>query len=188
MKHVIITGIMGFTQKTHEQSGVGDLLKEARELHHDDNCCVELYLLNWKANVKGHAANMKQWYPDATHVAIGYSYGGQTLAKYARAMKREGMSIAFAALIDPVARRFDRWKYIRVLSTVLVPWAKIKIANSVKSAIMFYQRNVKPDGDKTIWQGTPESVPSLQIDATHNSIDDHPRVHSIILSRIRQLL
>lgn len=163
------TIISGFTQDATTQPGALALMRKVLEL---DGIYVNY--LTWADDVNAHASLLQQMFPGLPHYGWGYSFGGNTVANWSKAMLKINEPVAGLVLCDAV--RHIKW---------YAPWTilgSIKVPSQVPVCVSYIQRHNKPDGDPV--KHGKYTIEQTNLKATHNEIDEHVATHDAFIRMI----
>ncbi len=188
--------VAGFTQRESQASGWHQLWRKLNRFSSDARCVeFKTWHQRWDeiADMVQTFAHPKQ--PPVVRL-FGYSYGGFSSVKLARALKARGIEVASLLLADAVYRA----QWLLGWWRSMVAWPQIVIPANVRRVVWFRQFNPRfalrrssewvgydrwwePAGHDVVAEN-PEFTqidPVKILSCEHTSVDDAPMVHAAAL-------
>lgn len=181
--HIVISG---FLQHDGQPHGCVALWNRLRTL--SDCSTQQVERMAWNDDVAALAEFIHRLRPDlAGHDRqraplvnlYGYSWGGMTAVKLARALQRHGIEVPTLVLSDAVYRHWywlGNWR-------AFVPWRKIVVPSNVKRVVWFVQRENWPRGHRLVAANprTTKIEPPIGLGLRHTDMDDAAAFHRAAL-------
>ena len=169
-RHVYV--IQGWKQDRSSRSGLLKFWQSMYRQHLSEDSLITAH--SWDANFRAEAEFVFRVSAAQPKIAVvAFSWGaGWGFVKFAKELKRRGLGIHHACLIDPVYRHWywlGNWRSF-------VPAIPILIPSNVKFVTWWRQYQSWPRGHQLLGFGPTNIRDPTVIDSAHQYMDDNPQV------------
>jgi hypothetical protein len=188
MRHIFFhICVSGFTQDRGYYHGILRLREALVDAGHADGKTGRVWYETWTANWGMVAADLSQVCITHGYIPVvtvsGYSYGGYGAINVCKELALRGIDVQVLNLCDPVGRR---WWWPRPLPAITSMLSRdmaftLPIPGNVLIVNEFFQKTNRPQGHRIkLTDGTKRGV-YVQLDRTHQRMDDAPEFHECVL-------